>query len=107
MPDRILKIGEVFKFEVESKAKIAVTLVGKEPKNDEVSAESVKVKTMVDAPAPDPASTQKVKVEATSLLEPGTGKVLRTEGTLDGPLGKLPPGAKVSFKVLRLKDAAK
>jgi len=107
MPDRPLKPGEEFKFETENKAKVAVTLVGKEPKNDEVAVETLKVKTTIDSPATAPQSLQKVKVDATSLLEPGTGKVLRTVGSLDGPLGQLPPGAKVTFKVLRLKDSAK
>jgi len=110
MPDRPVKVGETIKVEVpveggrDRKLVAQFTLVGTEKRSAEVPMDTLKVKTAIEGLVPTPDGDQNLKIDATSLYEPGTGKVVRVEGTVSGfRLSQLgPEPAKLSFKRVRL-----
>ncbi|HSV72218.1 MAG TPA: hypothetical protein VLH79_00465 [Chthonomonadales bacterium] len=110
LPDRPIRVGETVRVEVpiegsrDRKLAAQFTLVGIERRSEEVPVDTLRVRSVIEGLVPTPDGDQNLKIEATSLYEPGTGKVVRVEGVVSGfrlvQLG--PEPARLSFKRLRL-----
>jgi len=104
--ERPLRIGEERKTEVptgrgsQSTVKSVLSLLGWEKKNDEIPVDTLRIKSVVDSPAPQ--GNQKVHMEVTAFVEADTGKPLKVDimltGTQFGPL----PDARITIKRIRV-----
>lgn len=106
IPDRPVKIGEEIKYESPvgvGKDKVTGTLkvVELEKKSDAISADTIKLKAVAEVPAPGSAG-EKMHMEATAWVEPGSGKNLKLEGTATGTVTALGGKATVTIKRTRL-----
>jgi hypothetical protein len=107
-PDRPLRVGETWTFEVplennpQAKVKGSFTVVGPEKKNDEIKVDTLKVKIATEIPIPAPqGDPAKIKIDSLVYIEPGTGKVMKAEGSGSGQLGPLGQ-AKMKFTRVRV-----
>jgi hypothetical protein len=105
IPDRPVKIGEEIKFDSPSgdgKEKVTGTLkvASLESKSADVPTETVKLVASVNLPT---EQGEKLHVDATAFVEPGTGKQLKLEGDVTG---KLPMLGDAKIKILRVRMAA-
>ena len=105
IPDRPVKIGEEIKFETptaDGKEKVTGTLkvASLEAKNADLTADTVKLVASVNLPTDQ---GEKLHVDATAFVEPGTGKQLKLDGEVTG---KLPMLGDAKVKILRVRLAA-
>lgn len=104
IPDHPVKIGEEIKFDSpvnEGKDKVTGTLkvLGLEPKSADVTVDTVKLNAVVNLPA---EMGEKLKVDATAFVEPGTGKQLKLDATVTG---KMPMLGDATVKIQRIRIA--
>jgi hypothetical protein len=102
-PDRPLRVGETWTFEIplennaQAKVKGSFTVVGPEKKSDQIKVDTLKVKIATEIPIPAPqGEPSKIKLDTMVYVEPATGKVMKAEGSGSGQLGPLGQ-AKMNF----------
>lgn len=107
MPDRPLRVGEEWKFDIpineakQQRVKGTVTLLSLEKKSEDVPIDTLKIRSVVDTPLTTPQGDQQMHLEATTFVEPGTGKAIKVEGVITGQIGPI-NDAKVIFKRIRV-----
>jgi hypothetical protein len=112
-PDRKVKVGEKYTFEVpssedkEKKVKGEASVVSFEPKGGEVPVDSVKIKGAADVPARAPGATEPTHIEAIYLIEPGTGKPVRVEGKANFRAPNTERDGKMTFILSRIFSTVK
>lgn len=95
-PDRPLRVGETWTFEIplennsQAKVKGSFTVVGPEKKSDQIKVDTLKVKIATEIPIPAPqGEPAKIKMDTMVYVEPSTGKVMKAEGSGSGQLGPI------------------
>src|SRR5262249_50885405 len=103
------KIGQSARYESEfgegKKSKLIgmINLQSLEKAGTEIAVETVKVKSSADVVMPGPAGEQKSHIESIGQVDPKSGKVYKSEGTVTGgPLAPLGAEAKLTFKLIRI-----
>lgn len=105
--DEPLKVGQEWKTEVPTnkdgskKLAVTVTLVGLEPKSENVPWETFKVKTTAEGTVEADDGDRKVKMESVSLVTRDAAKLVKSEGSIEGLSFPQFGPVKVTFKVLK------
>ena len=95
-PDRPLRVGETWTFEIplennsQAKVKGSFTVVGPEKRSDQIKVDTLKVKIATEIPIPAPQGDPvTIKMDSVVYVEPSTGKVVKAEGSGSGQLGPI------------------